>query len=140
MKLAIIDIIGIPYDGNTIDTQGLGGSESAVTLMARELSQIGFNVTVFNNCGIDHAKPGNYNGVEYRPLNELANDHIFEIVISSRTVIPFTDPTDYNKLGDNRSYPFQSMNLYDRILAKAKMRILWMHGSSGNTPLVNCRR
>jgi hypothetical protein len=40
MKLAIIDIIGIPYDGTTIDRQGLGGSESAVTLVARELAQI----------------------------------------------------------------------------------------------------
>jgi len=127
MKLAIIDIIGIPYDGTTIDRQGLGGSESAVTLIARELAQIGFDVTVFNNCGIDHAQPGNYDGVEYRPLLELANDHIFDIIISSRTVIPFTDPKDYHKLGDTRSQPFQSMNLYDRILAKAKMRILWMH-------------
>ena len=127
MKIAIIDIIGIPYDGTTIDNQGLGGSESAVTLMARELAQIGFNVTVFNNCGIDHAKPGNYDGVEYKPLIELANNHIFDIVISSRTVIPFTDPNDYHKLGDNRANPFHSMNLYDRILSKAKMRILWMH-------------
>ena len=127
MKLAIIDIIGIPYDGNTIDNQGLGGSESAVTLMARELAQIGFDVTVFNNCGIDHAQPGNYNGVEYCPLNSLANDYTFDIVISSRTVIPFTDPKDYGRLGDVRAQPFQSMNLYDRILAKAKMRILWMH-------------
>ena len=127
MKLAIIDIIGIPYDGTTIDRQGLGGSESAVTLIARELAQIGFDVTVFNNCGIDHARPGNYDGVEYRPLLDLANDHIFDIIISSRTVIPFTDPNDYHKLGDIRSLPFQSMNLYDRILSKAKMRILWMH-------------
>jgi hypothetical protein len=49
MKLAIIDIIGIPYDGNTVDNQGLGGSESAVTLMSRELNKIGFSVTVFKD-------------------------------------------------------------------------------------------
>jgi len=49
MKLAIIDIIGIPYDGTILDKQGLGGSESAVSLVARELSDIGFDVTVFNN-------------------------------------------------------------------------------------------
>jgi len=127
MKLAIIDIIGIPYDGNTVDNQGLGGSESAVTLMARELNNIGFSVTIFNNCGIDHAQAGNYNGVEYRLLADLALDHEFDIIISSRTIIPFTRPEDYHKLGDGRAMPFQSMNLYDRVVSKAKMRILWMH-------------
>lgn len=127
MKLAIIDIIGIPYDGTTVFKQGLGGSESAVILMARELSQIGFNVTVFNNCNIDHARPGVYDLVTYRPLTDLVNNHDFDIVISSRTIIPFTDPNDYPKLNDNRSVPFMTMNLYDRILSKAKMRVLWMH-------------
>ena len=98
MKIAIIDIIGIPYDGSTVDKQGLGGSESAVTLMSRELAQIGFTVTIFNNCGIDHAQPGIYDGVTYCPLTDLAYDHEFDIVISSRTVIPFTDPKDYPAL------------------------------------------
>ena len=127
MKLAIIDIIGIPYDGDTVDNQGLGGSESAVTLMSRELNNLGFSVTIFNNCGIDHAHSGNFNGVEYRPLGDLALDHEFDIVISSRTIIPFTKPEDYHKLGDGRATPFQHMNLYDRIVSRAKMRILWMH-------------
>ena len=127
MKLAIIDIIGIPYDGTTIDKQGLGGSESAVILMARELNEIGFTVTVFNNCGIDHAQPGDYNGITYCPLTDLANDHEFDIVVSSRTVIPFTAPNDYAKLGDHRAAPFHNMDLYNRIISKAKVRALWMH-------------
>ena len=37
MKIAIIDIIGIPYDGTTVFKQGLGGSESAVTLITHRL-------------------------------------------------------------------------------------------------------
>lgn len=127
ITLAIIDIIGIPYDGSTVFKQGLGGSESAVTLIARELVQLGFDVTVFNNCEMDHAQPGIYDGVKYRPLRYLAGDHDFDIVISSRTVIPFTDPKDYAKLNDTRSSPFKDMNLYDRILSRAKMRVLWMH-------------
>jgi FkbM family methyltransferase len=127
MKLAIIDIIGIPYDGTTVFKQGLGGSESAVILMSRELAQIGFDVTVFNNCNIDHAQPGTYDRVTYRPLTDLAQDHEFDIVISSRTIIPFTDPADYPKLNDYRSTPFAPMNLYDRIISRARMRVLWMH-------------
>ena len=126
MKIAIIDIIGIPYDGTTVFKQGLGGSESAVTLMSTELANLGFEVTVFNNC-IDHAQPGVYDRVTYRHLNDLAHDHYFDVVISSRTVIPFVDPKDYERLTDRRAWPFHGMNLYDRILSKAKMRILWMH-------------
>jgi len=127
MKLAIIDIIGIPYDGTTVDKQGLGGSESAVSLVARELSDIGFDVTVFNNCTTDHARPGVYDGVTYLPLADLANDHAFDVIISSRTVIPFTAPGDYERLGDNRAWPFYEMHLYDRIVSRAKVRVLWMH-------------
>lgn len=126
MKIAIIDIIGIPYDGTTVFKQGLGGSESAVTLMGRELAKLGFDVTVFNNC-IDHAKPGVYDDVTYRHLNDLAQDHVFDIVISSRTVIPFVQSERYPELRDMRAMPYQSMNLYNRIISKAKMRILWMH-------------
>lgn len=127
MKIAIIDIIGIPYDGTTVFKQGLGGSESAVILVSRELAKIGFRVTVFNSCDIDHASPGIYDDVEYRPLTDLQLDHYFDIVISSRTIIPFTDPKDYFKLNDNRAYPFASMDLYNRILSKSKLRILWQH-------------
>lgn len=127
VNIAIIDIIGIPYDGTTVFKQGLGGSESAVTLIARELVQLGFDVTVFNNCEIDHAQPGIYDAVKYRPLRYLSGDHDFDIVISSRTVIPFTDPKDYHRLNDARAMPFKDMELYDRILSRAKMRILWMH-------------
>jgi len=130
LKIAIIDIIGIPYDGSTVFKQGLGGSESAVTLMSKELAELGHLVTVFNNCDTDHASPGIYENVIFRPLSDLGLSDIdaqFDVVISSRTVIPFVHPNDYGKLGDNRAWPFQKMNLYDRILAPAKLRILWMH-------------
>jgi glycosyltransferase involved in cell wall biosynthesis len=127
MKIAIIDIIGLPYDGTTVFKQGLGGSESAVTFMARELAALDFEVTVFNNCNIDHAQPGIYDQVRYRPLSDLAQDLNFDVVVSSRTVIPFTSIADYPKLGDGRAFALQQYNLYDRIVAKASMRVLWMH-------------
>jgi glycosyltransferase involved in cell wall biosynthesis len=127
MKIAIIDIIGLPYDGTTVHNQGLGGSESAVTFMAEELAQLKFDVTVFNNCNIDHARPGLYNNVTYRPVSDLAQDHDFDIVISSRTIIPFAEPGRYPELGDNRAMPLQLYDLYNRIVSRAKMRVLWMH-------------
>ena len=127
MKIAIIDIIGLPYDGTTVHTQGLGGSESAVTFMSAELADLGFDITVFNNCNIDHARPGVYDGVTYRPIADLAQDHDFEIVISSRTIIPFAEPSRYPELNDGRAMPLQAYDLYNRIVAQAKMRVLWMH-------------
>ena len=127
MKIAIIDIIGIPYDGSTLDKQGLGGSESAVILISTELSKLNFDVTVFNHCDTDHTSPGVYNGVHYRPLNDLGQDHAFDIVISSRTVIPFLDPDQYFKLDDTRCNLVRDFDLYQRVVKNSIMRVLWMH-------------
>ena len=127
ITIAIIDIIGLPYDGTTVYRQGLGGSESAVTYMSESLAQLGFAVTVFNRCNTDGANPGVYKRVQYRPVEDLAQDHQFDIVISSRTVIPFIPDHELPNLGDSRALPFMGMNLYDRILSQASMRVLWMH-------------
>lgn len=40
---------GLPFNGDTIKTKGLGGSETAAYYMARELAKIGHRVTVFSN-------------------------------------------------------------------------------------------
>ena len=110
MKICIIDKIGLCYDGSTLEKQGLGGSESAVILMAKELAKLDFEVTVFNNClDSTHSTPGVYNNVTYID-NSSAKLHneIYDIVVVSRTAIPFID----------NSYPF---------LHKAKKKILWLH-------------
>ena len=145
ITIAIIDIIGLPYDGTTVYHQGLGGSESAVTYMSESLARLGFAVTVFNRCNTDGANPGVYNRVLYRPVEDLAQDHQFDIVVSSRTVIPFLPASDLPNLGDNRALPYMSMNLYDRILSRASMRVLWMHdtfclGDRAIEPLVAADR
>ena len=127
MKLAIIDIIGIPYDGTTVFKQGLGGSESAVIFVSRELAALGFDVTVFNTCNIDHAQPGVYDGVHYRPLEDLKQAHKFDVVISSRTVIPFCDVDTLPNLNDGRALQFLSYDLYNNVVKHAQQRVLWMH-------------
>lgn len=110
MKIAIIDKIGLCYDGNTLQKQGLGGSESAVILISTELQKIGFQVTVFNNCkdGANSA-PGTYSGVRYID-NSDAKTHSenYDIVIVSRTVQPFL----------TNDWPF---------IHTAKKRIVWLH-------------
>jgi glycosyltransferase involved in cell wall biosynthesis len=127
MKIAIIDIIGAPYNGLTPQERGLGGSESAVVWIAKELQSLNLDITVFCSCNIDHAFPGIFDGVVYLPLEDLAKDWNFDIVISSRTVIPFTDPKDIPLLNDTRAYRFMDYDLYSRVVSKARQRILWMH-------------
>ncbi|NDB80998.1 glycosyltransferase family 1 protein, partial [archaeon] len=41
MRIAIFDQLGLCYDGTTLEKRGLGGSESAVILMSRELAKLG---------------------------------------------------------------------------------------------------
>lgn len=109
MKLVIIDKIGLCYDGDTLSKQGLGGSESAVILVSRHLQEIGFEVTVYNNCKDSKSSPGVYDGVRYIDNSDAKLDEtVYDIAIVSRTVAPFT----------NNEWPF---------LHKAKKRILWLH-------------
>jgi FkbM family methyltransferase len=111
MKIVIIDKLGLCYDGTTLSKHGLGGSESAVILIAKELSNIGFDVTVVNNC-IDgaHSSNGIYDGVRYID-NKDAHQHyeIYDAAIVSRSVRPFLE---------NSAYPF---------IPTATKRILWLH-------------
>lgn len=110
MKIAIIDKLGLCYDGNTLSKQGLGGSESAVILISKELAKIGFDVTIYNNCKDgSNSAPGNYDGVKYVDNSDAKNDNTnYDIVIVSRTVMPFV----------TQDWPF---------LHSAKKRILWLH-------------
>jgi len=79
---------GISFDGATVYKRGLGGSETALSYMAKEIARRGYTVKVFNNCD----NPGVYDGVDYR---QLVDYHIFnrfnktKVFISSRSFKPF---------------------------------------------------
>ena len=89
MKIAIIDTLGLTYDGSTLEKRGLGGSESAVIYISRELADLGFEVHVFNDCTTDGSIAGTYDGVRYRPLWEVQTGEAFDVVIGSRSVAAF---------------------------------------------------
>ena len=122
MKIAIVDVLGLSYDGSTLEKRGLGGSESAVILMAKELVNVGFDVTVYNDCTSDDSVPGIYDGVTYKPLNFIDNfpTEFYDIVIASRSVAAFAPP--------ELKQSFKSfVNLPDFSYLKAKYKVLWMH-------------
>jgi len=58
---------GLPFDGRTPFERSLGGSESAVVFVARELARRGHRVRVFCDC----ERPGEYEGVAYGDLTEF---------------------------------------------------------------------
>ena len=125
VKIAIVDIQGIAYSGDTLTHKGLGGSESAVILVSQQLSKIGFDVTVFNACDEDSSGPGVYDGVTYKPLSAIGNDSIYDVVISSRVVTPFIPP-------HHNAYP-QTTNRkidyskFDSMRKNARLKVFWMH-------------
>lgn len=111
MKIAIVDTLGLCYDGNTLSKRGLGGSESAVIYIAKELAKLDFEVTVFNNCiDSDYSSEGYFDKVTYidnRNSHKFSEEQ-FDFVIVSRSVLPFITETH-------------------TFIRKAKKKILWLH-------------
>lgn len=61
---------GMMFDGRTLETRSLGGSETAALCLAREFARAGHNVWVFNNCVGPDVQPGLYDGVVYAPYEQ----------------------------------------------------------------------
>lgn len=117
-----MDSLGLAYDGSTLSKRGLGGSESAIILMARELAKLGFTVTVFNDCYNDDASPGIYDGVTYKPLYEIENSQGFDVFIASRSVVAFA-PDSIKE----RFRSFVELPNFEQVVSKSKFKVLWMH-------------
>lgn len=112
LRVAIIDTLGLCYDGDTLKKTGLGGSESAVIHISRELANLGFSVTVYNNCvDSSHSAPGIYEGVTYVDHTQFKHpEEPYDVVVVSRS-----------------TNPFWAKNQYGRMCYEAQHRVLWMH-------------
>lgn len=90
------------WSPETFKTQGMGGSEEAVIHMAEKLARIGWNVTVYNNCGhkaIRYAEPEWKNGtVEYKPFWEFNFRDKQDVVILWRWAKPLDAPINAPKI------------------------------------------
>jgi glycosyltransferase involved in cell wall biosynthesis/2-polyprenyl-3-methyl-5-hydroxy-6-metoxy-1,4-benzoquinol methylase len=62
--------MGMPFNGETVQTKSLGGSESAAYYQARELAARGYKVTVFTTS----EQQGNWDGVDYLCVGNIAQD------------------------------------------------------------------
>ncbi len=126
VRVVIIDIVGVAYDGDTLNRKGLGGSESAVILISKELTKLGIEVTVYNACNEDDNRPGRYDGVNYKPLDSISKDSgNYDVVISSRAVTPFISDAQYS-YAQTTTRKFNYDN-FRRIRETAKLKVFWMH-------------
>lgn len=73
---------GLIFNGNSLKEKALGGSESAMIYMAKELKKLGNLVYVFCECD----SPGEYDGVIYQDIDHLEQKlHFkFDVLILSR--------------------------------------------------------
>lgn len=62
---------GMPFDGTTIESKSLGGSESAAYYMARELARQGHKVTLFTNT----TEESESDGVHYTPMGTASEQY-----------------------------------------------------------------
>ncbi|UCD56421.1 MAG: tetratricopeptide repeat protein [Candidatus Hydrogenedentota bacterium] len=79
---------GMDFDGETILARPLGGSESALVYMARELARLGCEVFMFNS----RREPKECEGVRYLPLFEFAgfaSTQSIDVFIAQRYWQPF---------------------------------------------------
>lgn len=126
MKICFLDTVGLVYNGDTLNTKGLGGSESAIILLTKELAKIGMDVTVYNRCD----KPGVYDNVKYLDLSTVQdNEETFDILISSRNVLVYSplQHTDYIL----KTYNLD-LSKYQNLVNKSNYKVLWMHDTFCN--------
>lgn len=84
----VIATQGLPFDGDTLKSKAMGGSETAVICLAKSLHDLGHEITVYNNC--EHE--GFYDGVEYINVSrwrEFADCGYADVAIVSRFVQMF---------------------------------------------------
>jgi glycosyltransferase involved in cell wall biosynthesis len=103
------------WDETSLVKGGIGGSETAVICLARELSHLGYDVKVFASPKTEHIDPL-AKGVEYLHYSKwraFAQDRDIDYFISSRTASPLYTPFKAHKkyiwihdvfLSRNRNY------------------------------------
>jgi glycosyltransferase involved in cell wall biosynthesis len=91
MKLAFYNR-GVAFDGRTPFQRPLGGSETSIVHMARELSRLGHAVTVYANIVEGDASEGEIDGVAYRHHHQFFSDCStagWDVLIGFRSFDPF---------------------------------------------------
>lgn len=142
MRIAIYPAqAGKPWNGATLETDALGGSETAVIYVARELARLGHDVVVFTR-----ATPGVYDDVVYVAFERARNilrTTPFDVLICARDQMPmlwqhqarvtaiwYHDLPQFKSMFDPTFHAFVSVwqaNVYvnNQIVPQGKARVLY---------------
>lgn len=121
VKIAFLDTLGLKYDGDTLNHRGLGGSESAVIYISRELAKLGFDITVFNEI----ENEGIYDNVKYLSKNKCKEIHEdYDVLISLRSCLPFVPDHLRNNILSEYGY---DINNTLSLVNHSKHKIVWLH-------------
>lgn len=114
--------------------KGLGGSESAVVYLSKELAKIGYKVTVFADPGDDE---GEYDGVTYKPYYFFNPKDCFNVFVSWRQPqlfeIPLIAQTKLVWLHDIANPADYTKERLDRI-TKINCLSQWHRSNLANVP------
>ena len=91
MKILVLARISNSFTGDTIYQKPLGGSESALFYITRELAAQGHEVSVFGNC----EKEGLFEGVNYKRFSTLKKTGDFSKTYGTDILISFRDLTAF---------------------------------------------
>lgn len=121
IKIAFLDVVGLRYDGDTLNKRGLGGSESATIYMSKELQKLGFDVTVF--CKVE--QEGVYDGVKYISNDKCANnEEQFDILVTLRSCIPYIPMQFRDQVLKQTNY---DIAFTAGLVKNSKYKVLWLH-------------
>ena len=79
MKICFIDYTTFSYDSNSTYNQNLRGAESVIINLSNALNNLGYNVTVINNCQQDTI----INGIRWFNINKIRKIENFDLVIAN---------------------------------------------------------
>jgi len=82
MKLCFLDNSLIPYTYNDLNSVNIRGGENAIINLSNELSKLGNNIDIYNNCKNTHIK----NNVKWQNINHSNKDIIYDIAFTNNDI------------------------------------------------------
>ena len=82
MKLCFLDNSLIPYTYDDLNSVNIRGGENAIINLSNELSKLGNNIDIYNNCKNTHIK----NNVKWQNINHSNKDIIYDIAFTNNDI------------------------------------------------------